>query len=77
MNTHASITHDFFEKATRLRDDLEALIKSQEEAQKALHAELVQANAVALLRKIARQSRISDADRRAAEALAEQLGQVA
>ncbi len=75
--THAAITHDFFERATKLRDELEAMIKAQEEAQKALHAELVQANAVALLRKIARQSRVSDADRRAAEALASQLGRVA
>lgn len=77
MTGHAAITHDFFEKATKLKDDLEALIKSQEEAQKALHTELVQANAVALLRKIARQSRVSDADRRAAESLAAQLGRVA
>jgi hypothetical protein len=77
MPTHAAKTHDILELMTRMRDQIDDLLAKDAEAQKRLHAEVVRANAVALMKKVASQSRCSESDRQALKAVAEQLGRVA
>jgi hypothetical protein len=77
MTTHASKTHDLLDIIQETRDRLDTVLAIEHEKQKQLHAELVTKNAIALMRKISRQSRVSDTDRKAAEALAQQLENVA
>lgn len=75
--THAAKSHDAIEILQDMRDRLNLVLEAEEARRQTLHAEIVKANAIALLRKIAKQHRTSDSDRKAAEALAEQLGRVA
>ena len=75
--THAAKTHDLLDIIQEMRDRMDSVLAIEHEKQKQLHAELVTKNAIALMRKIARQSRVSDTDRKAAESLAKQLEDVA
>jgi hypothetical protein len=75
--THAAKTHDLLDLIQETRDRLDSVLAIEHERQQKMHAELVMANSIALMRKIARQSRVSDTDRKAAESLAQQLEQVA
>jgi len=75
--THAAKTHDLLDIIQEMRDRMDSVLAIEHEKQRELHAQLVTKNAIALMRKIARQSRVSDTDRKAAEALAKQLEQVA
>ena len=75
--THAAKTHDLLDIIQEMRDRMDSVLAIEHEKQRELHAQLVTRNAIALMRKIARQSRVSDTDRKAAEALAQQLEQVA
>jgi hypothetical protein len=75
--THAAKTHDLLDLIQETRDRLDTVLAIEHERQQKMHAELVTKNAVALMRKIARQSRVSDTDRKAAESLASQLERVA
>lgn len=87
MTSHASKSHTALaelERLQELRDQvatvlqkLDAVTAQEVQRQKLLHAELVKTNAVGFLRKIARQYRTSDTDRKAAETLANQLDEVA
>jgi hypothetical protein len=77
MPTHAAISHDLLEKIADVMGQLDDLLAKDAEAQKRLHAEVVRANAVALMKKVASQSRCSESDRQALKAVAEQLGKVA
>jgi hypothetical protein len=71
------MTHDLLSIIQETRDRLDSVLAEEHEKQRVLHAELVMANSIALMRKIARQSRVSDTDRKAAESLAQQLENVA
>jgi hypothetical protein len=71
------MTHDLLSIIQEMRDRMDSVLAEEHEKQRALNAELVMANSIALMRKIARQSRVSDTDRKAAESLAQQLEQVA
>jgi hypothetical protein len=75
--THAAHSHAAFELLQDMRDRLNAVLEIEEQKQNELHQKIVLNNAIALLRKIAKQSRCSELDRKAAETLAEQLGRVA
>jgi hypothetical protein len=75
--THAAKTHDLLDIIQEMRDRMDSVLAIEHEKQRELHAQLVTRNAIALMRKIARQSRVSDTDRKAAEALAKQLENVA
>lgn len=74
--THAAHSHqalDAIEMLMEMRENIDRVIAQSEEKQKKLHEAVVLANAVALLKKISRQSRTSESDRQAAKAIAEQL----
>jgi hypothetical protein len=71
------MANDLLDLIQEMRDRMDSVLAEEHEKQRALHAELVMANSIALMRKIARQSRVSDTDRKAAESLAQQLEQVA
>jgi hypothetical protein len=85
--THAAKTHSALAEVEALQElraqvasvleKIDTVAAKELERQQLLHAELVRANAVALLRKIAKQHRTSDTDRKAADALASQLERVA
>jgi hypothetical protein len=66
-----------FELLQDMRDRLDAVLEAEKQRQNELHQKLVLNNAIALLCKIAKQSRCSDTDRKAAEILAIQLREVA
>ncbi len=74
--THAAHSHQALETIEMLmdiRDNIDRIIEQSEEKQRKLHEAIVLQNAVALLKKISRQSRTSESDRQAAKALADQL----
>lgn len=85
--THAARSHKALEEIDDLHalrchladalEKIDAVAAREAETARRLNAELVMANSIALMRKIARQSRVSDTDRKAAESLADQLERVA
>lgn len=75
--THAAHSHDAIERLMQIRDHLDQVISEERQREAKLSEAVIMANAIALLRKISAQSRCSDSDRKAARALAAQLGEVA
>jgi tryptophan 2,3-dioxygenase len=84
MTTFIAKSHEAIEALQDMRDRLDGLIKAeaeraelaaQEEA--ALHARLAIANAMRLLSKIAKQSRVSDGDRQQISGVIRQLERAA
>lgn len=75
--THAAHSHDAIERLIEIRENLDRIIEASAEREKKLSEAIVMANAVALLKKISRQSRTSESDRQAAKAIAEQLARSA
>lgn len=82
--THAAKSHDAIDRLQEMRDRLDEIIRDEkdraellakEEAE--LHAKVAMANAIAVMSKVARQSRVSDGDRRQLQGVIEQLGRVA
>lgn len=75
--THAARTHDILDAIAEARNKLDQIIAEEKAREAVMHAEMVRANAIALLAKISRQSRCSESDREAARTLADQLKRVA